>query len=215
MLPGQPGASGSGRFTTRQLLLAGLVGALLLVLALAWFLTDRNDTAPSARSTQETTGPSSSASPTGSGRASGGATGTKAPASSTRAPAKGSSSAPAAKASASPLLAPNATFKNTCRYVLGDSSSDPKTGLRFVAESVVENTGNTGIEVEVQAIWEQGEAESVTEIKRARIDWREERTVSFSVPATKQQIDLIRSHTGPEPNCKVNASIILTYGTLH
>lgn len=112
-------------------------------------------------------------------------------------------------------IAPNATFANNCRYVLGDSTTNPRTGFRFVATSTITNTGNIGVEVDVRADWAQGDAEPVSETKRARVDWRQKVTVKLSVPVTRREIDLMRRHAGPAPKCKVDASIVATYGPLH
>lgn len=214
VLPGGPAGRPPGASPSqRAAVVAGVAAALVLLVALGWFFLGRDDGSSSAR-------PPGDAESSTPGGASASPSAGKSTADRSASPGKtasgGKSDSPAASPpSLRPSLAPDATFRNTCRYVLGDSTSDPKTGFRFLAQSVVKNTGNTGIEVEVQATWEQGEAESVVQRKRVRVDWQKGTTVKFSVPATKQQIDLMRSHTGPDANCKVIATIVATYGDLH
>lgn len=118
---------------------------------------------------------------------------------------------PPAEAPTPAPIAPDATFRNKCSYVVGDSTERTKTGYRFLAQSKVENTGNTGIEVEVHASWFQGQADAVTETKRVRVDRGKSTTVNISVPVSRQEIDQIRLQEGPGRNCRVESSIVLTY----
>lgn len=193
----------------RQALLAGLVLSVLLLALLVWLVTGGRDDGSSLAGPGDPSGTPTA--PATSGNSDANVSPDDSDTSSPGTLPEQTSPSGESPAVAPEPIAPDATFRNTCRYVVGDSTENSKTGSRFVATSRVANTGNTGIEVEIQASWSQGQGDAVTETKRARVDEGESTTVRISVPVSQKEIDAIRLNVATEPNCRVQSSIIATY----
>lgn len=103
---------------------------------------------------------------------------------------------------------PKGSYNLNCDYVLGDFSESAQ-GYRFVAGGRLRNTGNIGIVARVKVSWEQLGQPPVTSIKTVSIRRGHSKRVSFSLPATSDQIDL---HQSADGNCSTKVKIIDQFG---
>lgn len=104
---------------------------------------------------------------------------------------------------------PKGTFNLNCDYVLGDFSESSSQGFRFIAGGRLRNTGNIGIVTRVTVTWEQLGQAPIKAVKTVSIKRGHSKRVSFSLPATSDQIDLHQSSDG---NCDTKVKILDEFG---
>jgi hypothetical protein len=112
---------------------------------------------------------------------------------------------------AAPVPNANGSFTHNCAYVLGDFS-ESKSGLRFVADATLTNTGNIGILARVTASWAQAGTTSITDERIIRVPYHRSRTVHITRVARSDEIDLQQAAGG---NCNVRVRITGTFGGVY
>lgn len=101
---------------------------------------------------------------------------------------------------------PDVDLSSSCDYVLGDFTTDPDTGYRFIADAVLTNNGVQDERVELIAVWHLAGGDSVKKVKEVSVPAGKSVREGFSVPASSDQIDRHQSATGT--TCEVDGSIL-------
>lgn len=110
-----------------------------------------------------------------------------------------------------PEPSPDGTFGSSCDYILGDQT-ESSTGYRFVAGADVENTGNVGIVVEVEATFKQLGSQPIVLKETAKIPFGESDSIQMTKQVTSNEIDLIQAAQDSGEICSVDVSIADSFG---
>lgn len=105
---------------------------------------------------------------------------------------------------------PDGKYSSDCDYVLGNFTSGPN-GYRFIGDAHIHNVGNIGVVAEVKAAWFLLGGGDVKETKTVRLDVDQHKRVSFTVPATDDEIDRHQAIDSSR-TCKVVVSLVDTFG---
>lgn len=108
---------------------------------------------------------------------------------------------------------PSAKYSSSCDYLLGDFTSNTKTGYRFVAGARVKNDGNIGIVLEMRSKWFRLGAKPITDVKEFKLNIGQARRVDVSVPVGQDDIDMHQALGFDEKTCTVRVGIVDTFGT--
>src|SRR5690625_4724257 len=106
---------------------------------------------------------------------------------------------------------PDGTYTSSCDYILGDFT-ESETGLRFVADARLRNTGNVGTVTRVTARWFLAGGDEIKAQKSVRVGPGKTRRVGCVEVATQDQIDLHQALGFSQKTCTVKATIIDTFG---